>query len=239
MSVQEESRPPDVTVGLRQRAAEPFAFVGCVELREILARKARDERELMEALEHVPAEAIYYHTSSVLLRRGREAAAYPNDFANWVASEIGDQVLAERLGMVDPVQLSSLEEVREEMVSVIESHIASLHPVPRVVFGDPFFFVQSHLVEVPTGLAAHTLEEFRRCAMEVDASAIYLHAIDARVRRGVPGGHFARWLAQGLGLGGLAERVARINPYLEGLEAFRARMLALLDAELATGGRGA
>ena len=51
----------------------PFAFVGCIELREILGRRARDERELMEELEQVPAESIYYHTDSVFLRRASGA----------------------------------------------------------------------------------------------------------------------------------------------------------------------
>jgi len=211
----------------------PFAFVGCIELREILGRRARDERELMEALEQVPAESIYYHTDSVFLRRASGATVYANDFANWVGAQIGDHVLAERLGMVDPFQFGTLEDLREELVSIVAEHIADLSPVPRVVFGEPFFFVRSHLVEVPTGLEVRTLAEFRRAAAEVDMSAIYLHALDARVRRGIPGGHFAQWIGRELGLVGLADRLSRVNPYLGGLEDLRRRILELLDAELA------
>jgi Family of unknown function (DUF5752) len=50
-------------------ASRPFEFTGCIELREILGRRARDERELMEEIEGAPAESIYYHTDSVFLRR--------------------------------------------------------------------------------------------------------------------------------------------------------------------------
>jgi len=210
----------------------PFAFVGCIELREILGHRARDERELVERLEQVPPGSVYYHTHSVFLRHPRMTRAYPNDFANWVASQIRDQVLAERLGMVDAFQFASLEELREELVSIIDHHISTLHPVPRVVFGDPFFFIQSHLIEVPTGLEARTLEELRRCLAEVDASAVYLHALDARVRRGLPGGHFAHWIGEALGLQSLAEQIACINPYLGGLEQMRSETLRAIDAEL-------
>jgi hypothetical protein len=105
-----------------------------------------------------------------------------------VATQIRDQVLAERLGMVDPFQFESVERTREELLSILDDHLEGLNPVPQVVFGDPFFFVRSHLIEVPTGISAGTLPEFRAALAEVDVSAIYLHALDARSRRGVRAG---------------------------------------------------
>lgn len=213
-------------------AAQPFAFVGCIELREILGHRARDERELMEQIERVPVGSVYYHTHGVFLRHPQLTRAYPNDFANWVAAHIRDQVLAERLSVVDPFQFSSLEELREELISILDDHVAALHPVPRVVFGDPFFFVQSHVLEVSTGVEARTLAEFRRCLAAVDASAIYFHVLDARARRGVIGGDFAHWIGTDLGLPALAEQIGRINPYPGGLEQIRAQALRLVDAEL-------
>lgn len=212
--------------------ARPFAFIGCIELREILGRRARDERELMEALEQVPLGSVYYHTHSVFLRHPRISGAYPNDFANWVATQVRDQALAERLAVVDPFQFPTLEELRDELVSIIEQHVAALHPVPRVVFGDALFFVQSHLIEVATGLEARTLDDFRRCLADVDQSAIYLHALHSRVMRHVPGGDFAQWIGEELGRPALAEEVGRINPYLGGLERIRQETLRLVDAEL-------
>jgi hypothetical protein len=216
-------------------ATRPFTFVGCLELREILGRRARDERELMEQLEQIPAGSVYYHTHSIFLRHPRIAGAYPNDFANWVATQVRDQVLAERLAVVDPYHFSSVEELREELVSIVENHIADLNPVPRVVFGDPLFFVQSHVLEVPTGLEARTLAEFHSCLAEVDLSAVYHHTLHARVRGEVAGGDFARWIGQDLGLEALAAAIGRINPYLGGLEEIRHETLRLIEAELETG----
>lgn len=213
-------------------ATRPFTFIGCVELREILGRRARDEQELMEEIEGLPAESIYYHTSTVFLRRPLVAGSYPNDFAIWVGTQIRDQVLAERLGMVDPFQFDSPERVREEILSILDDHLEGISLVPRIVFGDPFFFVRSHIIEVPTGLEARSLPEFRAALAEVDVSALYLHGLDARARWGVPGGHFAEWIGEALGLERLSERVGRLNPYMGGLERIRVMMLALIDAEL-------
>lgn len=187
----------------------------------------------MEHLERAPVGSISYHTHSVFLRHHQVAGASPNDFANWVASQLRDQALAERLAVVDPFAFDNLEDLREELVSVIDQHIATLHPVPRVVFGDPFYFVQSHVIEVPTGLEARTLGEFRRCLAEVEASSVYLHGLESRVRRGRRLGDFADWIERALGLAPLAERLARIDPYVGGLEEMRVRMLGLLDAALA------
>src|SRR3989304_2324858 len=199
----------------------PFVFFGCIELREPLAPRARDERELMEQLERAPLGAVYYHTHGASPRPYQVTGAYPNDFANWVATQVRDQVLGERLAVVDPFAFGSLEALRDELVSIIDHHIATLHPVPRVVFGDPFFFVQSHVIEVPTGLEARTLGEFRQCLAEVDASSIYFHALESKVRRGHPRGDFADWLGQARRRESLAEEIARINPYLGGLEGIR------------------
>lgn len=211
-------------------ARTPFRFLGCIELREILGQRARDERELMELLEQIPAGSVYYHTHSVFLRHYRVTGAYPNDFANWAASQVRDQALAERLAVVDPFEFQDLERLREEVVSIIDDHISRLHPVPRVVFGDPFYFVQSHVVEVSLGLEARTLEEFSRHLREVDASSIYFHTLEARVRRGRRRGDFAEWLGEELGLTALADEIMRINPYLGGLERIRAEILARVDA---------
>jgi len=213
-------------------ATRPFTFVGCLELREILGRRARDERELMEELEQIPAASVYYHTQSVFLRHPRIAGGYPNDFANWVATQVHDQVLAERLAVVDAYMFGSVEDLREELVSIVDSHISALNPVPRVVFGDPLFFMQSHVLEVTTGLEARTLPDFRRCLAEVDLSAVYLHVLHARIRGEVAGGDFAHWISQELRRNSLAAAIGRINPYLGGLEEIRREMLRLIDIEL-------
>ena len=50
----------------------------------------------------------------------------------------------------------------------------------RVEFDRAFHFQRSHLVEVPLGLTATTLAEFRAGLASVDASAIYLHIVETR-----------------------------------------------------------
>jgi len=213
-------------------ASQPFVFIGCVELRQTLDHRATDERELLERLEEVPAGSVFYHTHGYFLRHRPITTAYGNDFASWVATQVRDQVLAERLAVVNPFEFSTLEQLREELASAIHDHLLRLSTVPRVEFGEPFYFQQSHIVEVALGAGANTLAEFRAGLEAVDASAIYFHMVEARARLGRRAGDFAEWIRTSLDLPDLADRIERIDTYMTGLERVRARVLALVDSAL-------
>jgi hypothetical protein len=217
---------------MMREAKHPFVFIACVELRQSLDHRARDERELLDRLEEVPAGSVFYHTHGYFLRHRPITTAYGNDFAAWVAGQVRDQVLAERLAVVNPFEFADLELLREEMASIIHDHLLRLSSVPRVEIGEPFFFQQSHIVEVPLGPGAMTLAEFRTALAEVDSSAIYYHMVEARARLGRRSGDFAEWLRTSLELPKLAERIERVDTYMTSLERVRARVLSLIDSAL-------
>ncbi|HLC41206.1 MAG TPA: DUF5752 family protein [Methylomirabilota bacterium] len=211
-----------------KKAGAPFVFIGCIELLEDVGLRAQSERELIERLEEVPAGSIFYHTYGYFLRHRYFVGPYANDFATWAVVHLRDQMLGERLAVVDPFEFDTLEQLREELISVIDDHLSHLSAVPRADYGEPFYFVQSHVVEVPTGHEAWGLEEFRGCLADVDASAIYYHLVEARARLGRRSGDFAAWLRESLSRPDLAEHVERIDLYLSSLERVRARVLNLL-----------
>lgn len=163
------------------------------------------------------------------------AGAFSNDFATWAAVQVRDRVLGERLAVLDPLSFDSLVDLRDEIASVIDSHLKSLVIVPRVVYGEPFYFVESRVVGVPTGIAAYTLEEFRRVVSEVDDRTIYYHTLEARVRRRHRQNDFSAWLRDRLSLPTLAARIEALNPFTGGLERVRTQMLAYCDQVLTQG----
>ncbi len=209
-----------------------FEFFACSELIQILGLRADNERELAEILEGVSLDCIHYHTHGHFLRHGFVGAPYPNDFATWAAIQVRDRVLGERLGVVSPLDFATLEELREEILTIIDDHLSHLSIVPRLVFGEPFDFMQSHIVEVPTGATAGTLEEFRGGLATIQPSAIYYHTIESSRRLARPETDFAAWLREGLGLDRLAAAVTRVDPYAGSLEQLRTELLRLCDAEL-------
>ncbi len=217
-----------------REAARPFEFTACLELREMLGRSAWDERELLTGIEDVPQESIFYHTHSSFLRSRYLAAPYPNDFATWAAIQVRDRVLGERLAAVDPFDFSDLETLRAELITIIDDHLSDLQSVPRIVYGEPFHFMRSTIIEVPSGVTARTLADFREGLRRVDLSAIYYHFFEPRGRRDPAAP--AEWLEDELGEDQVAAQVRRLNPYFSSLDGLRDRLLAVCDQRLGAPG---
>jgi hypothetical protein len=216
-------------------AATPFLFVGCLELREMLGQKAGDVQQLMSIIEEAPLDSIYYHTHSYFLRHEYAPTLFPNDFATWAAISVRDRVLSERLGLIDPFDFKDLEALRSQIVSTIDDHLKTLWNVPRLIHGEPFEFIRSHIIEVDLGAAAGSLKEFRDLLSTVDRSALFNHICEAKNRKGRRSNDFVTWIGSdfGLNLPALAEQVAAIQPIGLTLEGIRARMLSILDPWLA------
>lgn len=214
-------------------ANQPFQFIGCSELQEIVGEQAEDEKELAELLEEVPLDSIYFHTHSFFLRHRFIERVYPNDFAQWVETQVRDHVLGERLAVVDPFDFPSLEDLREELISIIDDHLSRTPIVPRVVFGAPFHFHRSRILEVPTGLEVRTLREFRDAIAEVDVSSLYFHFFEAHLRLQREESDFSAWVRISLRMPELADRMRAINPYLGSLERLRSTLLTVCDEGLA------
>jgi hypothetical protein len=100
------------------------------------------------------------------------------------------------------------------------------------MFGQPFHFMQSRVIEIPTGVKVRTLAEFRDAVAEADLAVLYLHVVEARGRKGRRRNDFAAWLADHLGLADLGAAVGRLTASPLGLEALRRRLLGLCDAAL-------
>ncbi len=221
---------------MKKNAVHPFLFTGCWELREMLGRSARDEQQLLEAIEEVPLDSIYYHTHRFFLRHQFIAGPYPNDFATWTAIQVRDRVLGEKLGILDPYDFENLEALRYEIVNIIDEHLSQLQIIPRVIYGEPFYFMQSRIIEVPTGLEARNLKEFREILSTVDGSAVYYHTFEAIHRLGRKKGDFPVWIEGELGLPELALKISKLDPYMSALESIRQRIISLCDEFLKKAG---
>jgi hypothetical protein len=145
---------------------------------------------------------------------------------------VRDRVLGEKLGVVDPLDFADLESLRAEVLSLVDDHLSELGSVPRIMYGEPFYFMQSRVLEIPTGIKVRTLVEFRDALGTIDSTAIYLHVVEAHGRKGRRRNDFAVWMDEQLGLGRLAAAVSRLNPFPLGLDAVRRRLIALCDEAL-------
>ena len=214
---------------------QEFNFMGCIELKELLGLKANDVQKLLELVEEVPADSIYYHTHSYFLRHFYITGPYSNDFANWAVIQVRDRVLGEKLSCVTPSPNKSLEDIRFELIEIIDEHLTDQKIVPPVVYGHPFYFMKSQIIKVPTGLSAHNINEFIEALKEVDASAIYNHVFEARQRQRKGRSDFSQWIEEEMGLLALAEKFESVDTYMFSLEGLRIKLLKLCNGEKENG----
>ena len=209
-----------------------FEFTGCIEIKELLGRKADNELQFMEIIEEVPSDCIYYHTHSYFLRHFYLAGQYPNDFANWAAIQVRDRVLGEKLGAVTLLPPKSIEDVRAEIIDIVDDHLSEIKMVPAVVYGEPFYFMKSRIIEVPLGVKTKDLAGFVKALEKVHASAVYNHIFEARLRVKKGKSDFAIWFDEVLGLHGLAGKIEKIDCYMYSLEGLREKIISLCGEEM-------
>ncbi|MDD3375335.1 MAG: DUF5752 family protein [Candidatus Omnitrophica bacterium] len=214
-----------------------FQFTDCIEIKELTGKKANDEAELLELIEEASPDSIYFHTHSYFLRHFYIMGPYPSDFANWIVMQVRDRVLGEKLSALTPSGKQKIEDVRSDLIEVIDDHLSSIKTIPAVSFGQPFYLMKSKIIEIPTRLKAQNLKEFRDSLACVDASAIYNHVFEARLRGQKGRSDFSIWLEEVLGLSQLAQSIERIDAYMYGLEGLRKKILCLCDQELQEGGQ--
>ena len=210
---------------------EKFEFKGCIEIKELLGKKADDELKLLELIEEVPIDSIYYHIHSYFLRHRYITEPYPNDFANWAAIQVRDRVLGEKLASVTSERFKSLEDIRLELADIIDNHLSTIHTIPFVVYGQPFYFMKSRIIEITTDVSVTSFQEFKEALKTIDISAIYNHIFEASLRIRKGRSDFSIWFEEALGKKELASKIELVDSYMYSLEGLRKRLLEFCEEE--------
>ena len=136
--------------------AAPFCVMDCSLIRCATGRTCLNLRELLEAIRVVPDAVLEHHMMRCVLEDHFELYEFPNDLARWCWSVLGDNVLGEQLGLVDPYHLPSGSDLRSTLVNVIESRLWGLDRVPWCRPGQELHLIESRLVAYDTGEQAGT-----------------------------------------------------------------------------------
>lgn len=206
--------------------AEPFHFYTRLNLVMLLHRRACNARELLEGIKEVPLSSIYYHTHHFLQEHHYLVPPPTSDFSLWLTAALGMDDLGEALGSVDTIEFHDLEELRAELVKLIERHLKRRRGGSDCSEGHEFHFMAAKIFVLPTHYKAGTVEEFIECLRFVSIDSIYFHIFEARLRLKLDENDFSRWL-KSLGKKELAARIARLDPYSLTREGLRQKIIAL------------
>jgi hypothetical protein len=201
---------------------EPFVVKDCALIALATGEDAQTLRELREKIQTIGSDSIYYHFWGGLLRPRFDDPEFQNDFAVWSSRSLHDKKLAERLALIDPTDYETLEDLRKELIEVIEERLDESELLPWVTASSRFYFVRSQIVVFDTGKRVATVDEMTAQIPHLSPGSIFYHFVDARRRTELGKNDLSMWL---MGFGdeyqGLLDHIALIDPYFTTLTELR------------------
>jgi len=213
-----------------KKALDPFHFYTRLHLRELTGQKASNLTELLNILKNVGDSVIYYHSHHFLEEHLALSPEPTNDFAIWVNTALGNDVLAEQLASIDTFRFPNLTVLKQRLVEVLENYLKDHPDDRRCPEGEEFYFIRSISFILPTPFVAHDLREFVEILRKVTIDSIYFHIFEARLRLQRGSNDFSIWITDSLGEKELADKIAEIDPYVYTLENLRNRIIELAEA---------
>jgi hypothetical protein len=152
-------------------------------------------RELRERIANCRQDVLYHHFCETPLVPAFDIPDYRNDFAVWALLQLGDRVLGERLGIINPYAFTDLEQLREQVLEILDERLSEVPSGPSCQPGGEFFFTEAVTVVFDTGLRITSPETLPEAIGKMTNSSIYFHFLEARRRDPVGMDDFSSWLA--------------------------------------------
>lgn len=215
-----------------KKATQPFCFYTRLHIKELTGLKAKNLSELVNILKDVPDSVVYYHTHNFIEEYQYLTPQPANEFALWVGDAIGDEVLAEELSNIDTFEFSTIGELRERIVAVINDVLSTRGDGRTAFEGREFHFIKSVSAVLTTPYIAHDLREFVEALRKVSINSLYFHIFESRLRlhRGI--NDFSVWFQDSLDERELADKIGALDPYNHTIEDLRSIIIRLIEERI-------
>jgi hypothetical protein len=151
-------------------------------------------RELRDRIALCSQDVLYHHFCETLLVPSFDNPDYRNDFAAWALLQLGDRVLAEQLGIINPYIFPDLEKLREQVLEILDERLSEVIFVPSCHPGGEFFFTEAVTVVFDTGKRIASPKALPEAIGTMTNGSIYYHFFEARRREPVGVDDFSAWL---------------------------------------------
>ena len=191
-------------------------------------REAMNLRELEERVRICPDESLFHHFCETVIRPTFDFPDYPNDFALWAGLQLRDKILAERLAIINPYKYESFDDLRNQLIDIIEERLSETEHILWVPKGRAFQFLQAATVVFDTGIVLNSPQDFFRQLPQMSLGSIYYHFVEARRRTKGMVDDFTLWLSEFLkNTDSLIKTLREIDFYFLSLAELRNSMVAL------------
>jgi hypothetical protein len=220
------------TISATRAPVKPFYFNTSAHLLRITQQKSNTLAEFLDALQDCPESSIFQHTFRTLQEHHFIREGFSNDFAHWALSACNEPSLAEALASVDVREFTSVTELRERFVQIVQNFLQRTPESGRRIARETFYFCASDIVVIPTSFKAQTLHEFAEGLRGVSVHCIHHHFIEARLRLKLMSNDFSQWLYEDLNLTETARQLNRIDIYTVTLDDVREQIVRIVERAL-------
>ena len=224
-----------------EETRRPFAVRDCSLIALATGIRVQNLKEFRDGLVEAHPGSIYHHFWGRLLQPRFDEPEYNNDFAAWAYHGLHEKALAERLSVVDPSRFDSIDDVRTEIVDIVEERLDESELIPWARADRQFYFMRSQIVVLDTGLEVHDPGELAGVMHDMSLGSVFYHFIDARRRTHDHADDFSLWI-EGFGeaCAELKQKLQEIDPFFSSLKEIRRMLTEILescgDQVAATGG---
>lgn len=180
----------------REPPMEPFSVYDCSLARQAIGQSCSNLRELLMLLHDVPDGVLEHHMLRCPLEDYFELYEFPNDLARWCWDALGDHVIGEQLGLVDPYRFASTADLRARLIEILEDRLWNSDRVPWCRPGLELHLLTSRLVAYDTGQRLTTPVALAEAIPHLSARSLFFHVHEARRRTGGQSDDFTLWLEQ-------------------------------------------
>jgi hypothetical protein len=206
----------------------PFMVKDCALIALASGKKVQNLREMRDVLYTISPDSIYYHFWGGLLRPRFDNPEYHNDFAIWSAHSLHDKIMAERLAIIDPIEFNTLEDLRSELVDLIEERLDEVDYPIWSKRDEQFEFIRSQIVIFDTRKTVLKPGDLPNALPHFSVGSIFYHFIDARRRLNNSLDDFQNWFLNfGDTYTDLCYQIAEIDPYFLPLSQLRQKLTSV------------
>jgi len=176
---------------------EPFLAKDCTLLIRMSGLSpAFNLREFRDRIAGCATDVIYHHFCETLMAPTFDYPDFRNDFALWVKRQLEENALAERLGILDPYSYGTMEDLRKEVLEILDDGICDMNFCPAVSPGHEYHFRQAVTVVFETGARVERPEEMAAAVEAMTMGSVYFHFLEARRRTPGRVDDFSLWLEE-------------------------------------------
>ena len=203
----------------RDNSDHPLVIRDCALVTLAVGVKAQSLREFRDGILKVHQDSLYHHFWGRLLQPLFDEPEFNNDFASWVRHALHEKELAERLAVVDPIHFDSMEDLRSEIIEIIEERLDESEFVPYSKTDQQFYFLRSQIIILDTGKKVNSPAELKDAVPSMSTSSIFYHFVDSRRRNPNRIDDFSHWLSSiGTQYDCIIRQLATIDQYFSSLK---------------------